>query len=105
MEIQELIKKLNDNNIAKNKKRKQEEKAIYYQKLKEMKKEVESSINDGDTCIIVEGFDMKIFAEKFFNNSEVCCSGDCITQYLIEINEKGLRKLEKELEKEGVKDE
>ena len=48
---------------------------------------------------------MKIFAEKFFNNSTVYCSGDCITQYLIEINEKGLRKLEKELEKEGIKDE
>lgn len=47
---------------------------------------------------------MKIFAEKFFNNSRCWCSGDCITQYLIEINEKGLRKLEKELEKEGIKE-
>lgn len=104
MEIQELIKKLNDNTIAKNKKRKQEEKAIYYEKLNKIKKEVERAINAGDTSIIVEGFDMKIFAEKFFNNSTVCCSGDCITQYLIEINEKGLRKLEKELEKEGIKE-
>ena len=79
-------------NIAKNKRRKQEEKARYNQKLIEMKKEVERAVNDGDTSIIVKGFDMKIFAEKFFNNSEVCCSGDCITQYLIKINEKGFNK-------------
>lgn len=104
MDIQELIKKLNDNTIAKNKKRKQEEKTRYYEKLNELKKEVERVINDGGTNIIVKGVDIKIFAEKFFNNSTVCCSGDCITQYLIEINEKGLRKLEKELEKEGIKE-
>lgn len=103
MQVEKLIKKLNNNNIALNKKRKQEEKAIYNQKLNKLKKEVERAINNGGTSIIVEGYDMQIFAKRFFKNSEVFCSGDCITQYRIEINEKGLRKLSKELLEERSK--
>ena len=101
MRIEELIKKLNYNNIEKNKERKQQEKEEYGRKLNDIKRNVEQSLNEGYTGIVVEGYCMKEFAERYFKNSRVCCSGDCITQYYIEINEKGLRKLEKDLLEKG----
>ena len=97
MRVEELIKKLNYNNIEKNKERKQQEKEEYERKLNEIKRNVEQSLNEGYTGIVVEGDCMKEFAERYFKNSRVCCSGDCY----IEINEKGLRKLERDLLEKG----
>lgn len=84
--------KIEDN---KRKKRKQE----YIEDLRNLKEKVEEALNEESIYIYVDGYWEEKFARNFFNNSEVWRAGDCVTGYVVTLNEMGLKKLYKEINK------
>lgn len=97
-----LLDKLNM--LSKNKKeyeKKYKIEKLYdkYQDLKRIYNEVESSLKQGHVNILVRGTSDRDLAKKYFSNCWVGCSGDCITSYVLEMTESGIRKLEKDYNK------
>lgn len=78
---------------------KERKKQEYIEDLIQLKEKVEKALDRKSIYIYVEGYWEERFAKQFFNNSEITCSGDCITTYCITINENGLKKLYKEIDK------
>lgn len=70
-----------------------------YLELKKIYDEVESSLKQGHINILVKGKDSKDLAKKYFSNWWVGCSGDCTTEYILEMTESGIIKLEKDYKK------
>lgn len=99
MTLEEKIKLLRKNTFEEYKKRQYDKIKDKYYYSKKLYEEVESSLKQGHVRVIVEGEDERIEAEKYFDGTRVACSGDCITQYSLELNEKGIIKLEKDYNK------
>lgn len=90
--------------LSKNKKVREKEykiEKIYnkYQDLKKIYDEVESSLKQGYVNIVVVGRDQRDLAKKYFSNCWIGCSGDCVTNYVLEMTESGIVKLEKDYKK------
>lgn len=89
------------NMLAKNKREQEKRKRVealveQYEDLKKLYNEVESSLKQGYTRIVVRGEDEKKVAKRYFSDCWVGCSGDCITNYVLEMTEKGISKLERD---------
>lgn len=99
MNIVDKINLLSKNKKARDEKNKKEKLYNRYQDLKRIYDEVESSLKQGYVNIVVTGFNDRDLAKKYFSNCWIGCSGDCITNYVLEMTESGIVKLEKDYNK------
>lgn len=99
MNILDKINLLSKNKKARDERYKIEKLYEKYQSLKRIYDEVESSLKQGHVNIVVTGFSDRDLAKKYFSNCWVGCSGDCITNYVLEMTESGIVKLEKDYNK------
>ncbi len=98
--IEKLIKKLQTNKNLIQKKESDEKLSKYIDELQELKKNVEEALNKYERCTFsVVGTDKKDFARIFFENYKEWGSWTYQPNYIFEIKEKGLKKLDKELKK------
>lgn len=98
--INELIKKLYTNKTLIAEEKAEERLLRYIDDLNELKSKVLESLNVlHNEYFEVDGEHDKKFAYKFFGNYVAHGSWHYETTYIIDINEKGLRKLDKELKK------
>ena len=97
--IDDILDKFYKNKIKIENDKREEKKQEYIEDLEKLKNKVEKALDKGSIYIYVEGYWEEKFAKEFFNNSEITCSGDCITTYCHTINENGLKKLYKEIDK------
>lgn len=100
-----MIQKLKENKKEEKRQIKIDRKQDYIQSLKELKQEVEQSLNRKSIYITVEGRFEKIFAMKFFKtSSKILAMGTCLPMYKIKINKRGLKKLYKEINKYNLEE-
>lgn len=98
--LNELIKKLYTNKISIAEEEFEERLLRYIEGLKELKSNVLEALNIyHNDYFIVNGEINRKLAYKFFGNYKPHGSWHYETTYLIQINKKGLRKLDKELKK------
>ena len=99
MNLLDKINLLNKNIKARDKRFEMEKIRDNYKNLEKIYKEVENSLERGHVNIVVVGEDEKKLAKKYFSNCWIGCSGDCITNYVLEMTEQGITKLEKDYKK------
>lgn len=98
--INELIKKLYTNKISIAEEEFEERLSRYIDDLKELKSKVLGALNtDKKDYFILDGEEKKVFASKFFKNYKRHGSWHDQATYVIYIDEKGLKLLDKELKK------
>ena len=102
--LNELIKKLYTNKASIVEEENEERLLRYIDDLNELKSKVLEALNVlHNDYFIVNGENDKDLAYKFFRNYTEHGSWRYETTYMININEKGLRKLDKELKKYNLK--
>lgn len=98
--INELIKKLYTNKTLIAEEKAEERLLRYIDDLNELKSKVLESLNVlHNDYFVVDGEHDKKFASKFFKNYKENGSWHYQTTYVIDIDEKGLKLLDKELKK------
>ena len=97
--IDTILNKFYKNKIKNENDKKEKRKQEYIENLENLKMKVEEALNEERIYIYVKGYWEEKFARSFFNNSEITCCGDCETGYSVSINEVGLKKLYKEIDK------
>ena len=98
--LKQLIEKLYTNKETIDREELEERISIYIYKLKKLKTSVVEALNtDKNDYFILNGEEEKSFASKFFKNYKENGSWHYQTTYVIDIDEKGLKLLDKELKK------
>lgn len=98
--LKQLIEKLYTNKETIAMEELEERISTYIYKLKELKSSVVEALNTNKKdYFILDGEEKKVFASKFFKNYKENGSWHYQTTYVIYIDEKGLKLLDKELKK------
>ena len=99
MDNLKLIEKLRKNKEDKLVNRLLKNRLNYLETLEFIEREIEKEINEGETTIAVCKTDHIRICKHFFGNATQYCYGDGTHWHRVDITEKGIKKLERELEK------
>ena len=94
-----LIEKLRKNKEDKLVNKLVENKLNYLEILEFIEREIEKELNEGETTIAVCKRNHIQICKQFFGNATQYCFGDGTHWHRVDITEKGIKKLERELEK------
>lgn len=94
-----LIEKLRKNKEDKLVSKLLKNKLNYLEALEFIQREIEKELNEGETTIAVCKTNHIRICKQLFGNATQYCFGDGVHWHRVDITEKGIKKLERELEK------
>lgn len=94
-----LIEKLRKNKEDELTRRLLENRFNYLEELEFIQREIERELNEGETTIAVCKTNHIRICKQLFGNATQYCYGDGLHWHRVDITEKGIKKLEKELKK------